>query len=420
MPERLIQSLPHPSDKRIAIQLFPRAERAIARGHPWLFAHGIKQQRRSGEPGDLAVLFDRDDRFLAVGLYDPLSPIRVRVLQHGRQATIDRRWFAERIAHAWRRRTPLLAQSTTGFRVVNGANDGLPGLIIDRYSETLVIKLYTHAWIPHLATVVECVREALEPGSIVLRLNRRMQANRAYLHGLSDGALVFGHAVSGPVLFRENGITFEADVLRGQKTGFFLDQRDNRLRVEKLSRKRSVLNVFSYTGGFSVYAARGGATEVVSVDLSSRALDAARRNFQHNQSDEAVATAKHELIRGDAFAVLSELRDAGRSFDVVIVDPPAFAKAGSDVENAIRSYQTLVRRGLGVMKPGGTLVSASCSSRIDAERFARIVRETGGKAGRPLQLLDQTGHAIDHPISFPEGEYLTCVFATDAPRGTSG
>ena len=415
MPRRLIQSLPRPSDNRIAIQLFPRAERAIARGHPWLFAHGIKRQRRAGEPGDLAVLFDRDDRFLAVGLYDPLSPIRVRVLQHGRQATIDRTWFAERIAHAWRRRAPLLEQSTTGFRVVNGANDGLPGVVIDRYSGTLVIKLYTHAWIPHLATVVECMREVLEPESIILRLNRRMQAKVEHLHGLSDGALLFGRAISGPTLFRENGLTFEADVLRGQKTGFFLDQRDNRLLVEGLSRRRSVLNVFSYTGGFSVYAARGGATEILSVDLSSRALNVARRNFQHNQSDKAVAAARHHVIRGDAFAILSDLHDEGRAFDVVIVDPPAFAKASSDVENAIRSYQMLVRQGLGVMNPGGILVAASCSSRIDAQSFARIVREAGGKAGRPLQLLDQTGHAIDHPISFPEGEYLTCVYATDAP-----
>jgi len=303
---------------------------------------------------------------------------------------------------------------------VNGANDGLPGMVVDRYSGTLVVKLYTHAWIPHLATVVESLREALEPESIVLRLARRMQANGAYLYGLSDGALVFGRAVSGPVVFRENGITFEADVLQGQKTGFFLDQRDNRLRVEKLSRKRSVLNVFSYTGGFSVYAARGGATEVVSVDLSTRALEVARRNFQHNRDDEAVAAARHRVISGDAFAVLSDLRDAGSAFDLVILDPPAFAKSSTDVENAIRSYQTLVRRGLGVMKPGGTLVAASCSSRIDADRFARIVRDAAGREGRPLQLLEQTGHAIDHPISFPEGEYLTCVFATDATRESDG
>ncbi len=406
----MIDSLPSPSGNRIALHLFPRAERAVRAGHPWVFADSIRDVRRAGLPGDLAVLFDRNNRFLAVGLYDPASPIRVRVLQHRTPAAIDEQWFAACIRQAWERRAPLLETDTTGFRVVHGANDGLPGVVVDRYAGSAVIKLYSAAWIPYLRIVLPLLLDVLSSERIVLRLSRNIQ-QAASRHALRDGMPLHGPAADGPVTFQENGLTFEADLVQGHKTGFFLDQRDNRGRVEPLSAGKRVLNVFAYTGGFSVYAARGGAREVTSLDISQPALRAAERNLRHNAHIPPVAAADHRVIVGDAFKALDELRREGADFDLVILDPPAFAKARRETGRALASYRKLARLGQGVLRPGGTLVSASCSSRISAAQFRTAVEAAAAAAGRPLEVFEQTGHALDHPVGFPEGEYLKCLYA---------
>ncbi|MEX1183810.1 MAG: class I SAM-dependent methyltransferase [Gemmatimonadota bacterium] len=400
-----------PAARRLALHLEPRAERAVRRGHPWVYAEGIRRQRSEGTTGDLAVLFDRDDRFLAIGLYDPASPIRVRVLQHGTPATIDAAWIAGRIAEAWQLREPLLAQDTTGFRVVHGENDGLPGLIVDRYGDSAVVKLYTAAWVPYLPAVVAALQSVFRPVRTVLRLSRAVARAGPALRGLSEGTTLHGSPPDGPVLFHEFGVTFESDLLHGQKTGFFLDQRDNRARVERLSAGRSVLNVFAYTGGFSLFAARGGATAIDSLDISRPALAAAERNFGHNRSDPRIAAATHRTVQGDAFAVLAGVAERGARYGMVVLDPPAFAKSRAEVDVALQSYQTLTRLGLNVLAPGGILVAASCSSRVSAQAFADAVATAAAGAGRPLDILEQTGHPLDHPIGFAEGAYLKCIFA---------
>lgn len=407
----MLQKLPAPTGKRLAIHVHPRVERAVRGGHPWVYAEGIRRQRDEGGAGDLAVIFDSQNRFLAIGLYDPTSPIRVRVLHAGSPATIDDAWFAARVAEAWRLRVPLLEQGTDGYRVVNGENDGLPGLIVDRYGDSLVIKLYTAAWLPHLGAVLDGLRAVMTPARIVLRMSRNMASAAHREHGLENGRELTGAGVDGPVLFRENGLLFEADLVHGQKTGFFLDQRDNRARVEGLAGGRTVLNVFAYTGGFSIYAARGGAREVTSLDLSAPALAAAERNFAHNAADARVAATGHRTLQGDAFELLRELATEGVRYDVVILDPPAFAKARGEVDRALESYATLVRLGLDVLERGGTLVAASCSSRVTADEFATMVTDTAHAAGRPLHVLERTGHALDHPVTFAEGAYLKCIFA---------
>jgi 23S rRNA (cytosine1962-C5)-methyltransferase len=213
------------------------------------------------------------------------------------------------------------------------------------------------------------------------------------------------------VVFRENGLRFEADPIRGQKTGFFLDQRDNRARVGDLARGRSVLNAFSYSGGFSLYAARGGAREVTSLDISQPALDAAARHFTLNDDVPAVAACQHELLCADAFEAFEALAEGKRLFDVVVVDPPAFAKKQSEVDRALSAYARLCRLALRVLKPGGELVLASCSSRVSAEAFRDNALSAASRAGRPLRIHEETGHALDHPVGFPEGAYLKCVFA---------
>jgi 23S rRNA (cytosine1962-C5)-methyltransferase len=415
----MLPELPAPTSRRIALRLHPRAERAVRRGHPWVFAEGISQQRQEGSAGDLAVMFDSDNRFMAIGLYDPGSPIRVRVLHSGAPVTIDGAWLASRIAAAHERRAGIEETDTTGFRVVHGENDGLPGLIIDRYGGSVVVKLYTAAWLPWLGAVLAAVDALLSPERVVLRLGRSVARAAAGPVPLRDGQVLRGEPLTGPVLFRENGLTFEADLVRGQKTGFFLDQRDNRARVERLAAGRSVLNVFSYTGGFSLYAARGGARSVTSLDLSVPALEAAQRNFAHNARHPAVAAAKHRVLAGDAFGLLPEIRDRGERFEVVIIDPPSFAKSQAEVERALGSYARIIRRGVEVLADGGLLVAASCSSRVTAEAFGHLVTEAVEKTGRSLRVLEQTGHAPDHPIGFAEGAYLKCVFGRIGARAGS-
>lgn len=408
-----LSQLPASSARRIALRVSKTAERAVRRGHPWLFAQAIQRQSHAGSPGDLAVIFDRQGQFLAIGLYDPTAPIRVRLLHAGAPVTIDAAWFQRRITAAVALRQPLNADpETTGYRLVHGENDGLPGLVIDRYAGTCVLKLDTPAWVPHLQTVLEGLETAVAPQRVVLRLSRSVQALEDGLYGLKDGVVLAGEPLAEPVIFRENGLHFEADVRQGQKTGFFLDQRENRARVEKLAAGKKVLNVFAYSGGFSLYAARGGAREVVSLDISQPALAAAARNFRLNQHLPPVAAAAHELLLGDAFLTLQQLAESRRRFDVVVIDPPSFARSQTDIPQALAAYRRLVRLGLGVLRSGGTLVIASCTSRVPAAQFFALVQETAALEKRPLQHITHTQHPLDHPVSFPEGAYLKCLFAT--------
>ena len=407
-----LPEIPSPADRRIAVHVTPEAEHALRRGHPWLFDQAIRRQSHEGLAGDLAVVFDRKRDFLAVGLYDPHSTIRVRVLHHGKPARIDRDWFRAKLAAAAQARAPLLDGTTTGYRLVHGENDGLPGLVIDHYEQTLVLKLYTSAWLPHLRDVLSALVDVVPAERLVLRLGRAMLEQPQELYGLRDGMLLCGPDLDGPLLFRENGLRFEVDPVRGQKTGFFLDQRDNRARVERLATGKDVLNVFAYTGGFSVYAARGGARSVVSVDVSAAALEAAARNMAHNAHIPAVAAAAHEMVADDAFEVLARLGEACRHFDLVIIDPPAFAQKQDQVVQALSAYGRLTRLGLGVLRPGGTLVQASCSSRVDAEAFFEAIHHAAMQVGRPLREIERTGHPLDHPVAFKEGVYLKCLFAT--------
>lgn len=417
-----LAQIPSPNEKRVALHVAPAAERAIRQGHPWVYESAIIKQKGNGRSGDITVLFSRKNKFLAVGLYDLHGPIRVRVLHQGSSATIDRAWWLAQLTKAAQRREPLLSTQTDGYRLVHGENDGFPGLVIDRYAGTYVIKLYTTAWVPQLQGILAGLMDIglTEIGStivemperIVLRLNRSVEKYADELFGLQDGQILWGESLSKPVHFQENGLWFAADVVAGQKTGFFLDQRDNRARVETLAAGQSVLNVFAYSGGFSLYAARGGATQVASLDISEPALQAATYNFTLNMANPAVAAAKHELVLGDAFAKMADLKHNGRFFDIVIIDPPSFAKKQAEVERALGAYARLIRLGLAVLRPGGTLVMASCSSRVSADEFAKLVIETARREKRPLHNIKQTSHAVDHPITFPEGAYLKCLFAT--------
>ena len=403
----------HPSvaDKlpRLRLRITAAAENYVRAGHPWVFADSVREQNRDGVSGELAVIYDRQDKFLAAGLFDPDSPIRVRVLHAGKPLTLDTAWWTARLDAAVRRRDGLFDARTTGYRLINGESDGWPGLVLDRYDTTFVLKLYTAAWLPKLNDITTLVRERLLPERIVLRLSRNIQ--RAAEHfgpGRHDAEILHGPAVTEAVVFLENGIRFEADVWRGQKTGFFLDQRENRREVGELARGLEVLNAFSFSGGFSLYAARGGAKSVTDLDLSPHALAAAQRNFQLNRADPVVAGCRHECVQADAFDWLAG-GDA-RKYGLIVLDPPSLAKREAERAGAIRAYARLAANGIRRLKPDGLLLAGSCSAHVSAEEFFGAVRTAAVASGRRFGELKTTGHAPDHPATFKEADYLKGIF----------
>ena len=402
--------LPKTAEKNISVRVKGAAERALRQGHPWVFEDAIQRQSHLGNAGDLAVIYDREkNNFLAVGLYDPLSPIRIKVLQALQPRRIDRAFFAERLKAAQALRQPLINDGTTGYRLVYGESDGFPALILDRYGDSLVLKLYTTAWLPHLEALVGALGDAIVFDNLVLRLSRALQSDRlnvAKLYGLRDGQLLIG-ADDEPVSFVENGLLFQADVLKGHKTGFFFDQRENRQKARELADGRRVLDVFSYTGGFSVYALAGGARSVTALDASEKALETLKINVERNGFD----AAQVDVIAGDAFAGLLQLIKARRKFNMTVVDPPAFANSRANMRNAVMAYRRLAEMTLRLLANDGILVMASCSSRITAERFFQLVERTAMVSGYKLEVIAKTGHALDHPVGFPEAAYLKALFA---------
>lgn len=395
----------------ITVRVTPAAARAVRSGHPWVFDQALTHQNRSGASGDLAAIYDANRRFLAIGLYDPASPIRIRVLQRAHTVKIDAAFFKKRVEAAASKRRHLEGEQTTAYRLVHGENDHLPGLIVDRYDDTLVMKVYTAAWLSWLDPLLIALEQVQPAKRVVLRVSRSVNPSDLGSPHLKDALVLKGPPIDGPIAFLENGLSFEADVVHGHKTGFFLDQRENRQRVERLAAGTRVLNVFSYTGAFSVYAARGGALSVTSVDQSQPALKIAAKHFERNAHFPFVAAAEHHVIAGDAFHVLDNLRNQQQQFDLVVIDPPAMAHKQAQVDKALHAYRRLVQLGLGVLRGQGTLVLASCSSRVSAPTFFETVHTTANRMRRPLREIERTEHAADHPVGFEYGAYLKALFS---------
>jgi 23S rRNA (cytosine1962-C5)-methyltransferase len=388
---------------RIAVRLAPNALREVRRGHPWVFDQSIASTSRPGEPGDLAVIFDDKRNFVAIGLWDPTSPIRIKLLHHGAPTTINQEFFSERIRAAIEVRQSLIdSPHTNAFRLIHGENDRLPGLVVDRYDTTTVVKLYSPAWFPFLDMLVDHLGDNAD--TVVLRLARSVgpfaPPDRV------DGTVLRGPVPHNGVEFIEHQLRFRADVLRGQKTGHFLDQRENRLLVRGISQGERVLDVFCCTGGFSVNAAAGGAASVHSVDIAPSALQATNEHIQANADRAQVRAAKHTSTTADAFATLDRLRRKREQFDLVIVDPPSFTSHQGTVSTALSAYRRLNLAAASVVTPGGTLFTASCSARIEREDFRGAVEAGIEAAGATFSRRRETGQPIDHPIGFREGEYL--------------
>jgi 23S rRNA (cytosine1962-C5)-methyltransferase len=389
----------------LRLRVSQKAESILRSGHPWLFSDSIREQSRDGKAGDLAVIYDRKDRFLGMGLFDPEGPIRVRMLHVGKPQKLDRAWWQQHLTATLDRRRDLFDSQTNGYRLCNGENDGWPGLVLDRYDATLVLKIYTTAWIPRLEEIADIIGEQVPCERIILRLSRNIQDKSS---PYTEGQIIRGKPLLEPVIFLESGLRFEVDVVRGQKTGFFLDQRDNRRLVESLPHGRRVLNAFSFSGGFSLYAARGGAVSVTDLDISPHALTAANRNFELNLGQPAIARCHHETVKADAFDWLDSAPPA--SFDLIILDPPSLAKRESEREEAIGAYERLTRSAIKLLRPGGILVACSCSAHVSTEEFLGSVREAATQSGRAFKELQTTAHPPDHPATYPEAHYLKAIY----------
>jgi 23S rRNA (cytosine1962-C5)-methyltransferase len=374
----------------------------LRQGHPWVFRNAFGRLPRL-PPGEV-VDVTRQGQFVARGLYDPLSPIAVRVFALGSDEAVDSALFARRVAQAADlRRRVIDLERTDSFRLLHGESDFLPGVVADLYSGFVVLKLYSAALTPHRAALVEALRAAW-PGlrGVFGRDEVGREDDEEAAKG--GGRVLFGEAPPERIAIREEGLRLWVDVRAGQKTGLFLDQRENRFALRRYARDREVLNCFSYTGGFSVSAATAGARSVASLDLDGDAIALARENFELNGLD----ASRHDFMVGDVFKWLAQWKKSGRRFDLIVLDPPAFAKSQAKVQAALGGYAALNRAALQILNPGGVLATASCSARVSPEAFGGAVADAAAKIGVPLQLLEERGQPPDHPVSvqFPQGRYL--------------
>lgn len=388
---------------RIAFKLKPAAERMVKKGHPWVFEGSIIKQSSDGEAGDLAIIFDqKKNKFLALGFYDPNSPIRIRLLQFHQSAQIDEAWFEDKIQQAYNLRIPLLQTDTNSYRFIYGENDGFPGLVADVYDQTLVVKLYSAIWFGYLEMLLPILIQKSNCKTAVLRLSRNLINNKS---GWSEGQVIYGKLENENITFREHGLRFIANVIKGHKTGYFLDHRHNRKKIGELAKGKTVLDVFAYAGGFSVHALAGGAREVTSVDISKQALEMARQNAALNPHK-----GKHICRAVDAFEELEMLTKQNKKFDIVVIDPPSFAKSAKEVDKALSQYKRLGELGARLVERKGILFLASCSSRVIADDFFRVSLESISANRSNFKILEKTFHDVDHPIGFPEGAYLKGIY----------
>jgi 23S rRNA (cytosine1962-C5)-methyltransferase len=397
-------TLPEGAPKVLAVKLTVIGERSVRSSHPWIFTDSIEKINKEGTAGDIAIIFSHSkNKAIGVGLYDPDSPIRIKMLHFGSGAALNSAFFSEKIKNAYALRVPLLRTKTNSYRLLFGENDGFPGCIADMYAKVLVVKLYSAIWIPYLTMLLDSLIAVSGAETVVVRLSRKLQQDSKTT--LTDGMVLYGSLANETILFKEHGIHFSANVIKGHKTGYFLDHRENRRRVGRLSHQKTVLDVFSYAGGFSIHALANGAKEVTSMDISAQALVLAKANGLLNKHK-----GSHKTIVGDAFVEMQTLIDAGKAFDIVVIDPPSFAKSKNEIQIAKKKYKQLAQLGEKLTAKKGMLVLASCSSRITADVFFDINTAVLDAQKRSYTQGHQSYHDIDHPIGFPEGAYLKCGY----------
>lgn len=377
-------------------------DKAVRNRHPWIFSGAIA--RLDGEPadGDVVDVLDAQGTCLGQGYINRRSQITVRMLTLAGEDALDAGFWRRRLEQSIARRRALLKDDvTTACRLVYAESDLLPGLIVDRYGEYLVVQALTLGIERNKAVIVEALARILQPVGIYERSDVDVREREGL--ALSAG-LLWGREPPRALQILENGHVFRVDVQGGQKTGFYLDQRENRARLACYAGGCSVLNAFAYTGGFAVYAACAGASQVTNVECSAGALDLARANVEANCRE----ARDDEYVVGDVFRVLRQYRAEGRRFDLIVLDPPKFASSQAQVQGACRGYKDINWLALQLLPPGGTLFTMSCSGLVSPDLFQKVVFGASADAGRQVQVLERLWQSADHPLllSFPEGEYL--------------
>ena len=383
----------------LRVRLRKPLERSLRSGHPWLYRDAL--EAFDAPPGSSVRIVDKTGRFLAAGLAEA-GPIAVRVFSQ-RDVPIDARLFHTRLERAFQLRARLLPEATNAYRLLHGEGDGLPGFTCDRYDTSAVLKLDGEAALAHSATFVDCLTPwlaRLGVESLLLRTGRKQE---------QETQLVWGPAPARELIVLERGMRLVSNLYEGQKTGLFLDHRESRATVRQLAHGYSVLNLYGYTGGFSVAAGLGGARAVTTVDTARPALALAEQSFRENGLDPAL----HTCHASDALEFLTTAAKSGQRYELVIADPPNFAPRKEALERALSAYEALHNAALRVLAPAGFYLAASCSSHVDRAAFEETLRRGAGHARRVLQVLERSSAPADHPrlLAFPEGDYLKVSLA---------
>jgi len=386
--------------------LKPHREESLQSGHLWIFSGALQQPPHWIEPGGLVDVKSSTGKFVARGYYNPHTDIAIRILTNDIEEAIDREFLRRRIRSAVELRQIFDADRTNTYRLIHSEGDGLPGLVVDRYADILVGQIHTAGMDRLRPLLIDAFME--ETGAAGMLFRNEGQSRRREGLELEEPVVAAG-IVPDHVTVRENGVQFIVDPWHGQKTGFFLDQRDKREALRKYARNMRVLNCFSYTGGFSVYAALSGdTTTVTSVDISASAIDMVRSHFVLNGLDPDA----HAFLVADVFDYLEEAQQHGEQFDVVVLDPPAFAKTQAARSQALKAYRRLNMLGIQVLRPGGILLTCSCSGVVGMDDLLGTLSQVARHLRRPVQLLESYTHGADHPINLvmPETIYLKAVY----------
>jgi len=388
------------------VVLEPNRERPFLGRHPWVFSGAVRRVEGAAREGSQVAVVTSDGAFVAYGLFNPRSQIRVRLYSWDVATPLDEAFFRTRVtqALALRRELGLLQGSESACRLVFSEADGLSGLVVDRYGPWLAVQLTSLALALRRDWLLDALEALLVPRGIYLRTQKGVREEEGL--EVQDG-LLRGEPPPEALPVQERGLTYLVDVRTGQKTGFFLDQRDNRARVAAFASGRRAADVFCYTGGFTLALLQGGARSVVAVDQSRPALALALRNLELN----GLGAAPVELVEAHAFRWLEARRDAGPSFDMIVLDPPRFARTSRGVAQALRGYESLNELAVRCLEPGGILVTCSCTGRVSTEDFLSVMGAVEQRTGRRIHVLEARGQAPDHPISptCPETSYLKCL-----------
>jgi 23S rRNA (cytosine1962-C5)-methyltransferase len=386
----------------VEIKLKKGKEKAVLQRHPWVFSGALEKVKGTPSNGDVVKVCSASNDFLAYGYYNDQSRVAVRLLEWDENETINEGWYEQRIKKAIDSRAHLLkSKDTNAYRLIFSEADFLPGLIVDQYADFLSVQILSTGIEKVKSILIDILVKLLQPKGIFDRSDATARTHEGIT---AENGLLWGETPAAFIAVKENGITYHINIAEGQKSGFYCDQRDNRQLLATYTKDKTVLDCFSYSGGFSLNSFKQGAKEVTSVDSSALAIETLKQNIELNQ----FSAKDHVAIQSDVNKQLRAFKEEGKKFDIVVLDPPKYAPSRSALDRAARAYKDLNRLGLLLLESGGLLATFSCSGAVDIETFKQIIAWAALDAGKEVQVIRQFSQPEDHPVrlSFPEGEYL--------------